>query len=114
MWPDWSFETWMWIVGIFGVCNFVFLYWMGELPIYAKAPPSVPSSGPLVCPYCTHTIADEVRYLGQPVSCPKCSSQFNAPSQFGDPDVRGAIGRLLVSALVMLFGIFTVAWFMFW
>jgi len=114
MLPDWSFDTWMWIVGIFWLFLMIVGVWIGAIPLRVPETPSVPSSGPLVCPYCTHTIADDVRYLGQPVSCPKCFSQFNAPSQFGDPDVRGAIGRLLVSALVMLFGIFTVAWFMFW
>lgn len=37
--------------------------------------------GMLACPFCEHLIADHVRYMAQQVTCPQCSSQFQAPGR---------------------------------
>jgi energy-coupling factor transporter transmembrane protein EcfT len=35
--------------------------------------------GPIVCPFCSSVIADNVRYMGQKMTCPHCHGECVAP-----------------------------------
>jgi len=38
-----------------------------------------PVNGPIVFPFCSMTIAADVKYLGQRIACPSCDGRSTAP-----------------------------------
>lgn len=69
---------WLVVIVPFAVAGPFFIW--DKFRTAAKERAEIPSHGPLVCSYCSHHISDDVQYLGQPVNCPSCHSQFIAPS----------------------------------
>jgi hypothetical protein len=71
----------------------------------ASAPTIGVRSGSLNCPYCSHRVAERVRYEGQNVHCPNCSSSFLCPQYEKPPEppppptVGGAIVGIIASVI---------------
>jgi hypothetical protein len=71
---------------------------------FLKPPPGkkTPDRGPLICPYCSVLICEDVSYVGQTFACPKCHGQTYAP---GGNQAVAANLRIVQTLLVIAAGI---------
>jgi DNA-directed RNA polymerase subunit M/transcription elongation factor TFIIS len=55
-----------------------------------------PTRGPIACPFCDSVVAEDAKWLGQAILCPKCHATFTAP------DIRAKEKRDANRSLTMI------------
>jgi hypothetical protein len=85
--PPYEFADWM----LLAVLVLVGVAWMVWLLVYVvvlarrESKAKAERRGQVVCTYCSEVICEDVKLLGQTVTCPKCHATVKAPG--GLPDI---------------------------
>jgi hypothetical protein len=74
----------------------------------------MPTHGPIVCRYCSVTIAENVHYLGQNIPCPSCHGSLFAPGGNRVNNLRTqaeiASARMVIQLIAFLFSCGWLLW----
>jgi len=89
------------LIAVFSLCVIGYIVYLARKN-RPQPVSSVAESGRLVCPFCSSVIADDVKYLGQTVSCPSCCSSFNAPNHYSPSGIPHEAVINIVGGIAMI------------